>query len=277
MQTIIGYIDILNREHDERRLETRYPAARHILPSLFVPLALSRTPNLNNHLDLESRTNNFSPMVDIFKNRLEELVKDPDNHFCADCGARAPRWSSVRLGILICTNCAGIHRKLGTHISFVQSVTIDKWKLEWVELCEKIGNRISNNYYEANVPPHMKRPSPATDGGTGGDTLDGNVAAKLEKWLRNKYELRLFVLPESKDPVELVKAGKNPRAMGGNPDSPASHRSEKKKKKDKKPKRGDQLSPPSPSSNKLILPTTFDWRSNVFIKSWAIANGVADV
>jgi len=212
-------------------------------------------------------------MVDIFKNRLDEIMHHSDNQVCADCGARAPRWSSVRLGILICTNCAGIHRKLGTHISFVQSLTIDKWKLEWVESCEKIGNRISNEYYEANIPAHMKRPTPVTDGGTGGDTLELNAASKLEKWLRNKYELRLFVLPGSADPAELVRQGKNPRTIGQDPSSPRE-----KKKKDKKSKKQlDVVSPPDPQPPKTFLPTKFDWKSNVFIKSWAIANGVADV
>ena len=215
-------------------------------------------------------------MVDIFKNRLDEIMRHPDNQLCADCGARAPRWSSVRLGILICTNCAGIHRKLGTHISFVQSLTIDKWKLEWVELCEKIGNRVSNEYYEANIPSHMNRPTPVTDGGTGGDTLEITAASKLEKWMRNKYELRLFVLPGSIDPVELVRQGKNPRASFG--DDPTTPSPRGKKKKDKKSKKQlDVVSPPDTQPTKIVLPTKFDWKSNVFIKSWAIANGVVDV
>ena len=211
--------------------------------------------------------------MDIFKTRLDDILKNPENQICADCGARSPRWSSVRLGILICTNCAGIHRKLGTHISFVQSVTIDKWKLEWIEFCEKIGNRISNEYYEGNVPLHMKKPTPSTDGGTGGDTMEANVAAKLEKWLRNKYELRLFVNPDALDPVALVREGKNPRMMGEDAAGSPSPRKNGKKKKDKKSKPIEVMSPPTIES-KIILPTKFDWRKNVFIKSWAIANGV---
>ena len=39
--------------------------------------------------------------------------------------------------MFICDLCAGVHRSLGTHISFVQSCTIDKWKPEWIELAKK--------------------------------------------------------------------------------------------------------------------------------------------
>lgn len=50
-----------------------------------------------------------------------EVVKHPDNRFCADCETREPRWASVNLGIFICETCAGIHRDMGTHISKVTS------------------------------------------------------------------------------------------------------------------------------------------------------------
>lgn len=29
---------------------------------------------------------------------LESIVKNEDNRFCADCGAKCPRWASVNLG-----------------------------------------------------------------------------------------------------------------------------------------------------------------------------------
>ena len=204
------------------------------------------------------------------KPRLDAICKNPDNALCADCGARGPRWSSVKLGILICAQCAGIHRKLGTHVSFVQSVTIDKWKPEWVETVEKIGNRIANQYFEANVPDHMKKPAPSDTVNTGGDIMDSAQAAKLEKWIRNKYELKVFVRDNMEDPRDIVKEGKDPRHVEpyGVASTPVKV---KKSSPRKKPVESPVLQKPA-----LLLPTGFEWRDNVFIVSWARAHGIVD-
>lgn len=38
-----------------------------------------------------------------------------------------PDWASLNLGTLICIECSGIHRNLGTHISKVRSLALDVW------------------------------------------------------------------------------------------------------------------------------------------------------
>lgn len=38
-----------------------------------------------------------------------------------------PDWTSLNLGALICIECSGIHRNLGTHISRVRSLDLDDW------------------------------------------------------------------------------------------------------------------------------------------------------
>ena len=38
-----------------------------------------------------------------------------------------PDWASLNLGILVCIECSGIHRNLGSHISRVRSLDLDEW------------------------------------------------------------------------------------------------------------------------------------------------------
>ena len=45
------------------------------------------------------------------------------NTACVDCGAARPEWCSVNLGVVICIECSGIHRALGSHISQVLYTT----------------------------------------------------------------------------------------------------------------------------------------------------------
>lgn len=42
--------------------------------------------------------------------------------------------NSQQLGIFLCMRCASIHRKLGTHISKVKSLSMDGWSNEQVEV-----------------------------------------------------------------------------------------------------------------------------------------------
>ena len=46
---------------------------------------------------------------------------------CVDCGSPTAEWASVSHGTYLCMNCAGQHRGLGVHLSFVRSTTMDMW------------------------------------------------------------------------------------------------------------------------------------------------------
>lgn len=77
---------------------------------------------------------------------LQDLLRQPGNSTCADCGARNPSWASWNLGVFLCMRCASIHRKLGTHISKVKSLSMDKWTTEQVEVSETTGARRRATY-----------------------------------------------------------------------------------------------------------------------------------
>lgn len=121
--------------------------------------------------------------------KLLQLLREADqgNCWCADCGSGVKtEWVSINLGIILCIECSGIHRSLGTHISKVRSLTLDitSFTTDIVELLLLVGNRVSNMIWEAKLDPSMK-PSP-----------QANRDQRL-KFITSKYVDRAYVEPIS--------------------------------------------------------------------------------
>ncbi|KAJ3992725.1 putative GTPase activating protein for Arf-domain-containing protein [Lentinula boryana] len=79
-------------------------------------------------------------------------------------------------------DCAAIHRKIGTHVTKVKSLTLDSWTKEQVERMKEMGNLNSNAIYNPNELRHPPPPMLTED----------ERDSELEKYIRAKYEYKKF-------------------------------------------------------------------------------------
>ncbi|XP_035244333.1 arf-GAP with GTPase, ANK repeat and PH domain-containing protein 2 isoform X2 [Anguilla anguilla] len=113
---------------------------------------------------------------------LQAIRNAKGNSLCVDCEAPNPTWASLNLGALICIECSGIHRNLGTHLSRVRSLDLDDWPRELTLVLSAIGNHTANSIWESRT---LGRQKPTPD----------STREERESWIRAKYEQRVFVPP----------------------------------------------------------------------------------
>lgn len=124
------------------------------------------------------------------RRRLLQLQKIGENKKCVDCNAPNPQWASPKFGVFICLECAGIHRGLGVHISFVRSITMDQFKPEELIRMEKGGNQPFNEYMTSHgidlkLPQRIK--------------YDNPIANDYKEKLNCEVEGKHFVEPDHPD------------------------------------------------------------------------------
>lgn len=69
-----------------------------------------------------------------------------------------PEWASYNIGIFLCTRCAGVHRSIGSHVSKVKHLKLDKWEDSQLERMIEVGNKQARLKYEERVPLCYRKP-----------------------------------------------------------------------------------------------------------------------
>uniref|UniRef100_A0A8C2H1C4 ArfGAP with RhoGAP domain, ankyrin repeat and PH domain 2 n=1 Tax=Cyprinus carpio TaxID=7962 RepID=A0A8C2H1C4_CYPCA len=159
---------------------------------------------------------------------LEKVWFNKSNRKCADCQAPEPEWASINLCVVICKNCAGHHRFLGPGISKVRSMKLDSsiWTNELIELFLDVGNKNSNSFWEANLPPEdelCKQPSPEQRASFICRKYKKRKYKKVLECLNTQEELNkalcaAVVLPDILQTMALVFSGADVMCATGDPE-----------------------------------------------------------
>ena len=122
---------------------------------------------------------------------------------CADCANRMPEWLSLNLGVMVCIECSGIHRSLGTHISKVRSITLDKSSASVKSLFLALGG---NDTVNKVVWEHELERQTGWTRPRGDDSRDVKTA-----YIKSKYKWRGFCQPSSEvaDDALLAACARN--------------------------------------------------------------------
>lgn len=114
---------------------------------------------------------------------LVKSIPDSDNSICLDCGSKdSVEWVSINFLNCFCVKCALSHRSLGSHITKIRSLKLDKFESELEMLLAYTNNRKVNSYLEANLTD--KKPSYLS-------TPDERLQFIRKKYVEKKYKLEI--------------------------------------------------------------------------------------
>ncbi|KAL9045716.1 MAG: hypothetical protein Q9214_001290 [Letrouitia sp. 1 TL-2023] len=143
--------------------------------------------------------------------QLLTLQKHAGNSVCCDCSAPSPQWASPKFGTFICLTCAGLHRGLGVHISFVRSITMDAFKGNEILRMEKGGNKRWQDFWASK------------NGGRKWENVAQNLEAFGERYsgeVGEEWKERLGCEVEGRDfkglPVKAAPPSRDRSVQGAN-------------------------------------------------------------
>ena len=111
---------------------------------------------------------------------------------------RDPEWLCINLGVVICIECSGIHRGLGTHISKVRSLLLDDVPLSTLRTLWLLGNERVNGVLEHSIPADYAKISAQS-------TLN-----EKERFILGKYAFKMFI-----DPMRSAAANASHQEVDG--------------------------------------------------------------
>ncbi|KAI9751137.1 MAG: hypothetical protein M4579_006189 [Chaenotheca gracillima] len=156
------------------------------------------------------------------RSKLAEIQKKEGNSLCCDCGAPAPQWASPKFGVFLCLTCAGTHRGLGVHISFVRSITMDAFKVPEISRMDKGGNSAWKRFFDAHELTKLS--GVGWEESTIADRYSGDVGEEWRERLTAKVEGRDYVpverekkQPQKRDGATSISGGSAVGSRSGTP------------------------------------------------------------
>ncbi|GAA5901672.1 hypothetical protein JCM8208_001573 [Rhodotorula glutinis] len=148
------------------------------------------------------------------KGVLLEWMKDGANKTCVECATPHPQWCSLSLGVSLCLACSGTHRSLGSHLSFVRSLTMDKWTEKQIERMRKGGNTRCREFFEANGQGFGSLPMT--------EKYNTHVASMYRDKLTCDAEGRPWIPSDPPAPTSSSSSSPSPSPAYGGPTSSSS-------------------------------------------------------